>query len=209
MANVPKRADRQRKGRPRRAEPKPGERVPLGLRVTPDVKSQLDKAAEQSGRSQSQEAEFRLEQSFRDQRIFDEALTLAYGPEGAAILAMVGELIKSIGFWAPQFAMVDAAADRKWIDDPFLFDEIVKAANRLFALLRPRGEPNPPKQFVRLLERIGEKSAEALMLAIISPLASSAQITKTGWVDVQRARLDKTLYRLGAPTAAHIAEVSR
>lgn len=41
-----------------------GERVPLGLRVTADLKRKLDAAAEASGRSQSQEAEFRLENSF-------------------------------------------------------------------------------------------------------------------------------------------------
>ena len=50
-------------GRPRR-EPKPGERVKLGLRVTAEVKRKLDEMATYNGRSQSQEAEFRLERSF-------------------------------------------------------------------------------------------------------------------------------------------------
>jgi hypothetical protein len=36
----------------------------LGLRVTPAMKAKLDAAAAQSGRSQSQEAEIRLERSF-------------------------------------------------------------------------------------------------------------------------------------------------
>jgi hypothetical protein len=48
----------------RRGRPTVGERVPLGLRVTPEMKRRLDAAAKQSGRSQSQEAEFRLEGSF-------------------------------------------------------------------------------------------------------------------------------------------------
>jgi hypothetical protein len=44
-------------------------RVSLGLRVIADIKTRLDKAAVKNGRSQSQEAETRLEQSFRDDRL--------------------------------------------------------------------------------------------------------------------------------------------
>ncbi len=55
-----------RGGRPKR-QPKPGERVQLSLRVTPELKAELDEAANQSGRSQSQEAELRLERSFERQ----------------------------------------------------------------------------------------------------------------------------------------------
>ena len=54
---------RRRIGRPTK-KPKAGERVPLGLRVTAEIKRKLDAAAEDAGRSQSQEAELRLERSF-------------------------------------------------------------------------------------------------------------------------------------------------
>ena len=54
---------RKRIGRPPKA-PVAGERVSLGLRVTADIKRKLDEAATDTGRSQSQEAELRLEQSF-------------------------------------------------------------------------------------------------------------------------------------------------
>jgi hypothetical protein len=50
-----------------RKQPRPrelGKRVQLSLRVTPSLKNQLDAAAAVSGRSQSQEVEFRLERSF-------------------------------------------------------------------------------------------------------------------------------------------------
>jgi hypothetical protein len=50
-------------GRPmRRAEE--GERVMLGLRVSADLKNKLDEASRKSGRSQSQEAEMWLQQTF-------------------------------------------------------------------------------------------------------------------------------------------------
>ena len=61
---------KSRRGRPRR-EPDPGERVKLGLRVTPKTKARLDAAAEQNGRSQSQEAELRLEASFEHDRLLE------------------------------------------------------------------------------------------------------------------------------------------
>lgn len=54
-----------KRGRPGR-KITPGQRVPLGLRVTPTIKRKLDAAARKSGRSQSQEAEFRLERSFNE-----------------------------------------------------------------------------------------------------------------------------------------------
>ena len=53
-------------GRPLRATPPtPGERVPLSLRVTADIRTRLEEAALESGRSLSQEAEMRLERSIR------------------------------------------------------------------------------------------------------------------------------------------------
>jgi hypothetical protein len=65
-------------GRPIKA-PKPGERAALGFRITADTKQKLVLAAEKSGRSQSQEAELRLERSFERQDLMTEALTLAFG----------------------------------------------------------------------------------------------------------------------------------
>src|SRR4051794_5884686 len=87
---------KNRGGRPKR-KLSPGERVPLGLRVQPEIKNELDSAAVKSGRSQSQEAEFRLEQSFRTQSILNEALALRYGPELAGILRLVGDAIAEAG----------------------------------------------------------------------------------------------------------------
>jgi hypothetical protein len=68
----------KRIGRPTK-KPKTGERVSLGLRVTAETKQRLDAAAAMSGRSQSQEAEMRLERSFERQDLMTEALTLAFG----------------------------------------------------------------------------------------------------------------------------------
>ncbi len=76
----------KRTGRPTKA-PSPGDRVSLGLRVTADIKKMLDDEALQNGRSQSQEAEIRLEQSFQGQRMIEDIqalLDLAKSHEAAA-----------------------------------------------------------------------------------------------------------------------------
>jgi predicted DNA-binding protein len=57
-----------RKGRPTKLATT-GQRVSLGLRVTAEIKERLDRAAKESGRSQSQEAELRLERSFLADRL--------------------------------------------------------------------------------------------------------------------------------------------
>jgi hypothetical protein len=47
-----------------------GQRVSLGLRVMAETKRKLEAAAIKSGRSQSQEAEFRIEQSFLKEEVY-------------------------------------------------------------------------------------------------------------------------------------------
>jgi hypothetical protein len=54
------------------------------------MKHRLDAAADQSGRSQSQEAEFRLERSFDRSDLLTEVLRLAYGKEIAVGLIWLG-----------------------------------------------------------------------------------------------------------------------
>jgi len=63
-------------GRPRQRDPKPGERVHLGLRVTLEMKRRIEAEAVRTGRSQSQEVEARLERSFRDDEILTELAAL-------------------------------------------------------------------------------------------------------------------------------------
>jgi hypothetical protein len=104
----------KRGGRPSR-KPKAGERVPLGLRVTPDVKLMLDHAAAVSGRSQSQEAELRLEQSF----------DRLGGPRTAAVLKSLAGLAEL------------ETGDRHWLDDHATFNAVVNSWMRVLERLAP------------------------------------------------------------------------
>lgn len=85
---------KKRIGRPTKA-PKEGERVSLGLRVTPDTKRKLEAAAIQRGRSLSQEAEIRLEASLAS----DNHLSISRAGEWAPVLFSKNEMIIGVGEW--------------------------------------------------------------------------------------------------------------
>jgi hypothetical protein len=91
----------KRIGRPTKA-PTRGERVSLGLKVTADIKRRIDSAARASGRTQSQEAERRIELSYQYERALGELeqakKTLAQMTEDTAIaelerLGILGSVI--------------------------------------------------------------------------------------------------------------------
>lgn len=83
---------KKRIGRPTKP-PKPGQRVPLGLRVTPEMKTRLEAAAIKNGRSLSQEAEFRLEHSLRLAR----HLIIAEGDLWSPVIVHKGALLITLG----------------------------------------------------------------------------------------------------------------
>ena len=83
MAHTPK------KRRGRAARPlEEGERVGIGFRVTPALKTKIEAAATKSGRSQSQEIEIRLERSFGH-----EGLRLACGEREVRVIIYAGKLL--------------------------------------------------------------------------------------------------------------------
>jgi hypothetical protein len=144
----------KRGGRPGR-QPAEGERVKLGLRVTPSMKKKLDEAAASSGRSQSQEAELRLERSFERQHMLKESLSLAYGPEAAGILLTLGMIMEAAGrshMWASAWADVPSRAhlydvhseqwnrliSSTWTDDPASRKIGVLAVIAVLAMFPPR-----------------------------------------------------------------------
>ena len=65
----------KRIGRPMK-KPTPGARAQLGLKVPPSLKAKIDAAAVANGRTQSMEAEARLERSFDHEWIVSEMAKL-------------------------------------------------------------------------------------------------------------------------------------
>jgi hypothetical protein len=128
----------------RRGRPTVGERVPLGLRVTPEIKLRLDAAAAQSGRSQSQEAELRLGHSFEREDLLPEVLGEPYSPPMAGLLLALGLVMTHTGlreYWARS---TDFGFNDHWINDPTAFDEALRGAFALLNYARPAGLPSKP-----------------------------------------------------------------
>lgn len=126
-------------GRPRR-EPDPGERVKLGLRVTPEMKARLDAAAERNGRSQSQEAELRLERSFERDDMLPQLLRTAFGSITAGHLLAIGFLMTNAGlreYWSRHSD--DLAGEHNWPNDPTAFDQAVQSALTWLNAAKPAG----------------------------------------------------------------------
>jgi predicted transcriptional regulator len=124
-----------------RGRPTVGERVPLGLRVTPELKQRLDAAAELSGRSQSQEAEFRIEHSFDRQDLLPDVLSIAYGSKEIADLLMtLGTVFRVAGeAVATTSKMRERLKSRDWTSDPAVCDIAIEAAHTVLESFRPIG----------------------------------------------------------------------
>jgi hypothetical protein len=128
----------------------PGTRAALGLRVTHAVKNQLDTAAKQNGRTQSQEAEVRLENSFRNERVLDEVIDLHFGhANGELLLSVFGAVLN-----AATEALRTQSHTGDWIDDPATQKAVASLLRSLAAGLDGSAEPtNPNRTFAELLMR--------------------------------------------------------
>ena len=158
-----------RPGRPRTV----GERVPLGLRVSTELKTKLDGAAKASGRSQSQEAELRLEQSLKSEEALYKTLDLAYGHELTAIILAVARALHLTGTRAVFVGDMTKVDAKDWMLDPYAFDQAARAANVTLEAFRPRGKVEVPHEMAPhfnvppdKLEVLGEEFAQSVLAAI-------------------------------------------
>src|SRR5262249_6794941 len=137
-------SERKRPGR----RPKDQKRIPLSMRITPEMRDWLVSTAKHNGRSITQMAELLLEHTRRDERRIPEILELAYGPWIAGLLIGLGYAMKEAGRIAHLQNVSIAASSpaaileklENWPSDPHAFNEALKAAITLFEALRPEGE---------------------------------------------------------------------
>jgi hypothetical protein len=164
---------KKRPGRPRtRTTEQPGEYV--GFRCPRKLKGLLEDAAAASGRSLSTEVQVRLENSVRDQRLFDEALDIEYGDGTAGIVALLREIIKLVASTATRGAT--------WMSHPVTFDQVIQAINLALDTLRPPGDPDH-LSFNDMLwsegidpvmwKKAGQIRAAVLLDAVVDPPAAN------------------------------------
>jgi predicted transcriptional regulator len=177
---------RKKLGGPQKRELKPGERVALSLRMTPGLKRRLDAAADANGRSQSQEAEFRLEQSFDRQELLADALTTAYGSkEVAGLVMLIGDALQNAG--SGQYALfrswpeVLTEGRGAWMANSEAYAQATDAVHRILEALRPQESHGPdqtaaqrPKKWFRTVTidnetvKLGKWCAERRLKSIIA-----------------------------------------
>src|SRR5690349_20653663 len=133
---------RKHTGRPTKPA-EAGKPVSLGLKVTAGLKSRLDAAARQSGRTQSKEAELRLEQSFHDEDRIDLVRALYYGERLSGLFGLVEYVLHSTCQFTDAFVGGPGSPDA-WASDPWAFDQMVKAVNVVLEAVRPDGTATRP-----------------------------------------------------------------
>ena len=196
---------KKRAGRPSR-EPKPGERVNLSLRVTPEVKVGLEREAAAAGRSLSQEAEMRLEQSFRDQALLPQVLELAYGPQLSAMIMMAALAMKSAGALAAFRATNSLDEMERWFLDPWAFNQAVRAGMFLLMVLGPEGEIKEPTRIT--LE--GSPDVQKLLDASAAPASAAAsKVLRDVLLPSENLELSPALAQAIARMLGPIAETAR
>lgn len=129
----------------------------VGFRCPRELKGWLTDAAAKSGRSLSTETQARIEQSFLE----GNALRLAYGPEGAELLNLLGQLLRH----GPGARGADIQSN--WPGDPIAYSIIEREITHALKRLRPPGDPlpetdrSPEERADRLLVHLGMKMIEA------------------------------------------------
>ncbi len=167
-----------------------GERMSLGLKVTPEIKNKLDAAAKANGRTQSQEAEARIEQTFRGADYLEQAMDLAYGPRLTVLLLLMGRAMNEIGRHAP--------FPTNWMDQASLFDEAVAAVGEALAAFRPDGSGPPSPILAPMIIR-------KLLAAMKNP--DEARELKD-WAVPLHAKLGEAAERLRIEQWLQVTEVS-
>src|SRR4051794_35328910 len=98
-------------------------RIPLGIRIKPDLRGELVARAGASGGSITQETEILIEQGLLTEKMLG-------GPRTAALLRQLGELVK--------FYQDDNAQDDAWLDDRRRMNFIVAGWKRHIESIKPK-----------------------------------------------------------------------
>jgi hypothetical protein len=101
----------------------------LSTRIRADTRARLEAAAKATGRSLSQEIERRLRQSFDE----DGTIERAFGSRrNYALMRLISSVIETL--CNPDNYEAD------WVDDPYLFDQSLRAVNQVLEAIRPAGK---------------------------------------------------------------------
>jgi hypothetical protein len=189
------------RGRPTKPG-KPGEKTTLSLRMTAELKQRLEDAGSSSGRNLSQEAERRLENSFRDDEILDRALDLALGRQTAGLVQLLTRVVRDAGTHAGFMTTQTPDGATNWLSDPYAFKQASIAITTALEALQPDGDDKPPRMpegppgapdLNKTLASLGRGIANGALQAIIGrargPRGNDGELAR--WAVPVRERLGR------------------
>ena len=189
-----------RLGRPPKG-PYEDKRKTLSTRITSNLRTRLEEAAEETGRSLSQEIEFRLEQSFKDDEAVHEALG---GKHVYALMRLLGSAV----------LIIETGTDKRWRDDRATHQQVKATIGNLLDGLGPHTKDELDDNVLReKADGIGNalatvilkgedvqtepSSRKAMMLINTAANLANAMDSEQDWLQV-RTELKKKLRRKGA-----------
>jgi hypothetical protein len=160
----------QKGGRPRRRLSS-GERVMMSFRVPPELKQTMDRSAAENGRSTAQEIEIRLAQTVAS---LPQTMVANYRPALAAILLLLGRLMRRTGQRAMFEQTQNITKIDDWIFDSYAFDQVCWAVSTLMEGLHPPGSRafrQPKGAYLTTFgpETIGHDFAQAQLWKLLNP----------------------------------------
>jgi hypothetical protein len=105
-----------------------GKSAVLSTRITPELRAHLEDAVKRSGLTLSREIEHRLRRTFHE----DEKIAEGFGSRrNRALMKMVAMAMQTA--WNPD------RPDAEWLDDPWMFEQVVRLVNNVLEGARPQG----------------------------------------------------------------------
>jgi predicted DNA-binding protein len=131
----------RRRGRPPKSEAT-RKSEPVSIRLTPELRARLDeeRMSDKPSRTLSQEIEMRIEESF----YFDNRLKQLLG--GADYYYFLLRIL------AQQIAFIEHQTGRRFVEDPFAFDQVKAAIDTILDHFKPPGPLSPPEHLTSVID---------------------------------------------------------
>lgn len=175
------------RGRPKMSEGA-AKRAAFNTRLRGQLKSRLEDAARNAGRSLSEEIEARLERSIQFEGYVDEAMANAYGPRNAGMLLLMGRILRGVDTVAAMYGK------GQWTEDPATFEIAVHHATALLLSAHPGpsaavagkgahwlGEKLSTWSLIAMVPEPDDDPAAALLGATLLPRLADAPALKTAF----------------------------
>jgi hypothetical protein len=130
---------------------KKSDTVDIKIRMKEPLREAIERSAKERGVSMNFEMTDRLDRSFlienHDRLLVADVLELAFGPKLGAFLLMMGQYADFGAQVAVWKNAGDIGATRHWTEEPYAFEQMVRAFTEILEAVRPDGEATPPKPF--------------------------------------------------------------